>query len=459
MSRGRSRASALRPRVRARPRGRAVLRRRCSLTRSSWPARRAGCRPGGTRRRRASSRPRRAPRSRGRVLQHRRSRRCRQRCRRRRHVALHVLDLVGGLERDAARVERDRLADDAEVTSACALRRVVAQHDQARLVRGCRGRPRRARPAELVELALASSVGLHVSSSPACSSAWSPSVCGSALRRRVREVARAVRALRDERGALGAGAQLRRLGVRDHDPLDLAQAACRRVLRLPRPASSRRGSCPSTSARAWSGAGSGRSRRAASRSCRRRGRAPARRRRRRCGRVEVDLGARRRALPRTTALVSDGRRRPRRGRPGTRRSRRAPRRRSSLACVERLRDRQRERVDRDLARLGEFDGHAHGAAMLSRLARSPDPQGAIDGRKRAGVLPEARVPGRFVEDGGDEQLVRLRRRWRRPVEGGRRRRQGHGHRGRRRRRLHASRRARRPSRRSSPASRTRPPRT
>src|SRR5437588_5368545 len=45
--------------------------------------------------------------------------------------------------------------------------------------------------------------------------------------------------------------------------------------------------------------------------------------------------------------------------------------------IERLRERQCERVDVGLARKDDLDGHAHSAAMLSRLARSPDAEGAI----------------------------------------------------------------------------------
>ena len=48
------------------------------------------------------------------------------------HVELHLLHLRRGLDRDPARVEGDRLADEAEVRPARA-RRPVAQHDQPRL--------------------------------------------------------------------------------------------------------------------------------------------------------------------------------------------------------------------------------------------------------------------------------------------------------------------------------------
>ena len=50
------------------------------------------------------------------------------------HVALHVLHAERGLERDAAGVERDRLADEAERDVRLRAGRLVAHDDQARLV-------------------------------------------------------------------------------------------------------------------------------------------------------------------------------------------------------------------------------------------------------------------------------------------------------------------------------------
>ncbi len=64
----------------------------------------------------------------------RRSRPCRDHGAAAGHVALHVLHAQRRLERDAARVERDRLADEAEHDVAARARRLVAQHDQPRLV-------------------------------------------------------------------------------------------------------------------------------------------------------------------------------------------------------------------------------------------------------------------------------------------------------------------------------------
>ena len=76
-----------------------------------------------------------------------------------------------------------------------------------------------------------SAVKWSCSSASAC--ACSASVVGVQLvRRHVREIARAVRSLREERGLLGGVAQLRRLEVAEHDPLDLARLLLD-VLRLP----------------------------------------------------------------------------------------------------------------------------------------------------------------------------------------------------------------------------------
>ena len=63
------------------------------------------------------------------------------------HVALHVLHVQRRLERDAAGVERDRLADEAEHDGAARAGRVVAQDDQARrVVAALRDRGERAHP-------------------------------------------------------------------------------------------------------------------------------------------------------------------------------------------------------------------------------------------------------------------------------------------------------------------------
>ena len=63
-----------------------------------------------------------------------------------RHVPLHVLHVVGRLERDAAGVERDRLADEAEHEVVARAGRLVAQHDQPGLVVAPLRRLRRRRP-------------------------------------------------------------------------------------------------------------------------------------------------------------------------------------------------------------------------------------------------------------------------------------------------------------------------
>ena len=46
---------------------------------------------------------------------------------------------------------------------------------------------------------------------------------------------------------------------------------------------------------------------------------------------------------------------------------------AELRLVERLREGQGERIDLRLAWWSDLDLHAHRAAMLSRVARSPDP--------------------------------------------------------------------------------------
>ena len=138
-----------------------------------------------------------------------------QRARAARHVALHVLHLRGGLQRDPAGVEGDRLADDAEQqVGAFRGGRLVAQHDQARLVPAAAADGgERAHP-ELVELARAEHLRLHVVElARERLRVLAERVRVELVRRHVREVARAIRALRDERCALGRRAQLRRLGV------------------------------------------------------------------------------------------------------------------------------------------------------------------------------------------------------------------------------------------------------
>ena len=116
------------------------------------------------------------------------------------HVALHVLHPAGRLDRDAAGVERDRLADEPEQDVVARAGRVVAEDDQARLVAAAAADGGQRAHAELVELLRGReprTSGARARRASSC--AFSPSVCGRELvRRHVREVARAVRPLGDD---------------------------------------------------------------------------------------------------------------------------------------------------------------------------------------------------------------------------------------------------------------------
>ena len=121
-----------------------------------------------------------------------------------RHVALHVLHVVGRLQRDAAGVERDRLAHEPEHESVALAGRVVAKDDQTRRVVAALGNPdERAHPepANLVQaerlvcerLVLGGDLGGTV-----CEA-----LRREVVRRPVGEVAGAVRPLRNALRALG----------------------------------------------------------------------------------------------------------------------------------------------------------------------------------------------------------------------------------------------------------------
>ena len=215
------------------------------------------------------------------------------------HVALHVLHVERGLDRDPAGVERDRLADEAEHEAAARLGRVVAEDDQARrVVRPLRDRGERAH-AERVRSrpgrALRRSGGRRLT---ATRERARPGARGELVRRRVREVARAVAqpatgprgpssatALADEHqpleqpGGPVPGLPARGVVAAQQDPVDDRRAPARRP--------GGRGARPR-----------------ARRSSRRAREVAGRRRRRRCERIGVDrLAARARSRPR-----SDGRR-------------------------------------------------------------------------------------------------------------------------------------------------------
>ena len=124
-----------------------------------------------------------------------------------RHVALHVLHVEGGLDRDPAGVERDRLADEAEQDVALGRRRLVAHDDHARRVVAALGHARERAHSELRELVGAERLGRQVLVLVRDLTSTLGQLLGrERVRARVREVARAVRAVGDPRGPL------RRLG-------------------------------------------------------------------------------------------------------------------------------------------------------------------------------------------------------------------------------------------------------
>ena len=146
------------------------------------------------------------------------------------HVALHVLHPAGRLDRDAAGVERDRLADQPEHDVVARAGRVVAEDDQARLVAAAAADGgQRAHP-ELVELAGGENLaGQVLVLARELLRLLAQRVRRELVRRHVREVARAVRPLGDDRGALDGRLELGVVGVADDDPL----RRLRLVLRLP----------------------------------------------------------------------------------------------------------------------------------------------------------------------------------------------------------------------------------
>src|SRR5207237_7141300 len=111
----------------------------------------------------------------------------------------------GGLERETACVEGDRLADEAEdEVVARRLRRLVAEDDQPGLVAAAASDGRERAHLELVELAWTEGLGLQVLVL-ACEleRVLGERVRVELVRRQVREVARAVRPLGQQSGALG----------------------------------------------------------------------------------------------------------------------------------------------------------------------------------------------------------------------------------------------------------------
>ena len=157
-----------------------------------------------------------------------------QRARAARHVALHVLHARGGLDRETARVERDRLANEAEQdVSVRGLRRLVAQHDEARLVLAPPSHGGERAHAERVDLSRSEDFGAEL----LVLGGERHGVLGQRggielVRRHVREVACAVRPLRQEGAQLRCVPQFRRLEVAEHDPFHFERPLAL-VLRLP----------------------------------------------------------------------------------------------------------------------------------------------------------------------------------------------------------------------------------
>ena len=146
------------------------------------------------------------------------------------HVALHVLHVLAGLERDAARVERDRLADEPEDEVALRVRRVVAEDDQTgRVVAPLRDARERAHAhrADLVEVG---DLGRQrVEAGRELLGAFPQPLGSEVVRRAVREVSGSIGPLRN---ALRALRQLSRLvgAVEEQQALDLLR---RGLARLP----------------------------------------------------------------------------------------------------------------------------------------------------------------------------------------------------------------------------------
>ena len=150
------------------------------------------------------------------------------------HVRLHVVHVVGGLQREAAGVERDRLADEADPEVGPGwLRRLVGQGDQPRLVvapladggEGAHaGRPDLLGPQRLEAEVLAPAGDLL---GPRSQTLGRQLVGG-----RVDHVAAAVRPGRGDVRAPGSVCGAARGRAAEHEPLD---AAAPLVLRLPAP--------------------------------------------------------------------------------------------------------------------------------------------------------------------------------------------------------------------------------
>ena len=217
-----------------------------------------------------------------------------QRARAARHVALHVLHLRGGLQRDPAGVEGDRLADEPERDVGArrpSAGRSAARSGAARC--GCRGRPRRARPCR----ACPSRAARGSPPSGARARPRAPARARRARAGRARSAACSrgrVRGSCARRASAARSAASRSSGVSAW-PITIRSIGARAlvgVLRLPLPGRvAAEDRAFDERARLLRRARAGGSRRAASRGCRRRGRATARRRLPRCGTRRVDLVA------------------------------------------------------------------------------------------------------------------------------------------------------------------------
>ena len=337
-------------------------------------------------------------------------------------------------------------------------RRLVAEDDEARLVAAALADREEGAHSELAHLVGAERLRgqVLVLGGERCGAVGERRGC-QLVRRLVREVARAVRAVGDDRRSLDGRAQLGRLLGADHDLFE----RLRLLLRLPAAGRVRAEDRALDERRRLLGerhrqrlvelpderaADAGERLGCCSARCSERVRvdvvplADSHRRESRRGRVAVEVEENRLATlaPQLAGLAES---------------------REAVVelSVQRLGDGHRERVRAGLLRLCE--SHRRHRAMLARRGiDSPlrNPTRSNSGNDNAGVLRRPCRPGRHEPDGGNEQLVRLRHRGRGAVDGEGHRGQRHG-RGRhgRRRRLHDQHLARRSSRRSSPGSRTR----
>ena len=118
------------------------------------------------------------------------------------HVVLHPLHAVGRLDRDAAGVERDALADQAEHRRRGRAGRIVAEHHQRAAARCCRARRRAAGPCRAAAICCSSSISTLTPASRAIAAARARELARrQRVARLVRELARQIAALAEHAAA------------------------------------------------------------------------------------------------------------------------------------------------------------------------------------------------------------------------------------------------------------------